>query len=62
MIQAREAVAEELSGLYRAQRDSEHADRDGRVTDRVLWRQTIARRAERIRQLEQQLKTQEQAA
>lgn len=45
----------ELDALYAQQARSERADLEGRVTDRALWRDSIDRRAERIRQVEQRL-------
>lgn len=50
-----QATREELAALYRQQASSERADLDGRVTDRAVWRDSIDRRAERIRQVERRL-------
>jgi hypothetical protein len=46
-------VRDELDSLHRMQTMSEHAQRDGRVTDIAAWRAAIRRRAEQIRRLEQ---------
>lgn len=45
----------ELDMLYGRQAQAERADLDGRVTDRALWRESVDRRAERIRQTERTL-------
>jgi hypothetical protein len=49
-----EAVEEELQQLYRRQRQAETAREEGRVANYAEWRESIARRAERIRELGRQ--------